>query len=313
MFRTRLISGIVLIVAAFAAFYVGSPVLTLLLFLTSLAGFRELSKALGVSNRGETKKALGVSNRGETKEALGVSNRGETKEALGVSGGGDTKETGAPEMVGYLGIAAYYLMLFLSDMKWVNGSASFYLACIVGVFLAELSVYVLTFPKYQADQIAAAVFSFLYVPVMLSFIDFIRAEEKGRYLVWFILICSWGCDTCAYCVGMLIGRRKIFPALSPKKTLEGCIGGVLGSALLGALYCRFVMGEAPGFAGLAALICGLGAVVSMLGDLAASAVKRNKGIKDYGKLIPGHGGIMDRFDSVIVTAPLIYFLLLFAR
>lgn len=301
MFRTRLISGIVLIAAASAAFYAGSPVLTPLLFFISLAGFRELSKALGVSDGGKAK------------EALGVSNGGKMKEALGVSGSGEAKMPGAPEIVGYLGIAAYYLLLFLSDMKWVDGSASFYLACIVGVFLAELSVYVLTFPKYQAEQIASAVFSFLYVPVMLSFIDMIRAQERGRYLVWFILICSWGCDTCAYCVGMLIGRRKIFPALSPKKSLEGCIGGVLGAALLGALYCRFVMGEEFRFAGFAALICGLGAMVSMLGDLAASAVKRNKGIKDYGKLIPGHGGIMDRFDSVIVTAPLIYFLLLLAR
>lgn len=275
MFRTRLISGIVLIVIAFAAFYAGTPVLTLLLFLISLAGYRELARALGVS------------------------------------GGARKKRPGAPEAAGYIGIVLYYLLILLTDMKWIQGNALFYMACIVGVFLAELAVYVFTFPKYQAEQIAFAVFSFLYVPVMLSFIDFIRMEEKGWYLVWFILICSWGCDTCAYCVGKLIGKKKIFPVLSPKKSLEGCIGGILGAALLGAVYCRFVMKEAPGAAGLAALICGLGAVVSILGDLAASAVKRNKGIKDYGKLIPGHGGIMDRFDSVIVTAPLVYFLSLF--
>lgn len=270
MFRTRLISGIVLIAVAFAAFYAGAPVLTLLLFLISLAGYRELAKALGIS--------------------------------------GGEKYFGAPEAVGYLGTFVYYLLLFLTDRKWVEESALLFMACIVGVFLAELSVYVFTFPRYQAEQIAFAVFSFLYVPVTLSFIDLLRGEEKGWYLVWFILICSWGCDTCAYCVGKLIGKKKIFPMLSPKKSLEGCVGGVLGAALLGAVYCRFLMGEAPGVAGLAALICGLGAVVSMVGDLAASAIKRNKGIKDYGKLIPGHGGIMDRFDSVIVTAPLVYFL-----
>ena len=132
--------------------------------------------------------------------------------------------------------------------------------------------------------------------------------ENGIYMVWFILICSWGSDTCAYCVGKLIGKRKIFPVLSPKKSLEGCIGGVLGAALIGVGYGWFVMERTPGNLTLAAVICALGAVVSMVGDLAASAIKRNKGIKDYGKLIPGHGGIMDRFDSVIVTAPLIYFL-----
>ena len=129
--------------------------------------------------------------------------------------------------------------------------------------------------------------------------------------MWMILISSWGCDTCAYAVGKLIGRRKIFPVLSPKKSLEGCIGGVLGTALLGWLYGHFFVERSlpdQRVAGIMALICAVGAVMSMVGDLAASAVKRNMEIKDYGKLIPGHGGIMDRFDSMIVTAPLTYFL-----
>ena len=179
---------------------------------------------------------------------------------------------------------------------------------VIGVFMGGMCVYVLTFPKYQAEQIAFAVFSFLYAPVMLSFIDFIRMGENGIYMVWFILICSWGSDTCAYCVGKLFGKKKIFPVLSPKKSLEGCIGGVLGAALIGFVYSWFVMVRKPENLVVVVFICALGAVVSMVGDLAASAIKRNKGIKDYGKLIPGHGGIMDRFDSVIVTAPLIYFL-----
>ena len=99
--------------------------------------------------------------------------------------------------------------------------------------------------------------------------------------------------------------------MSPKKSLEGCIGGVAGATLLGGLYGHFFVEKAfpdQRVAGIIALICAVGAVMSMVGDLAASAVKRNMGIKDYGKLIPGHGGIMDRFDSVIVTAPMTYFL-----
>ncbi|MCM1188199.1 MAG: phosphatidate cytidylyltransferase [bacterium] len=270
MFRTRLLSGIVLIVIAFAAFLAGAPLLCLLLLFISLAGYRELAKALGVSAEG--------------------------------------KKPGAPEIVGYVGITVYYLLILAADCKWMQGNFVCYMACVIGVFLAELFAYVLTFPKYRAEQIAFAVFSFLYAPVMLSFIDFIRMEENGGYTVWFILICSWGCDTCAYCVGKLIGKKKIFPSLSPKKSLEGCIGGVAGAALLGAAYSYFIMRGEPKTVGLAALICAVGAVVSMAGDLAASAVKRNTGIKDFGKLIPGHGGIMDRFDSVIVTAPWIYFL-----
>ena len=96
--------------------------------------------------------------------------------------------------------------------------------------------------------------------------------------------------------------------LSPKKSLEGCIGGVLGAALIGVIYVACLGTREPKTLCLIAVICAFGGAVSMLGDLAASAIKRNKGIKDYGKLIPGHGGILDRFDSVIFTAPVIYFL-----
>lgn len=272
MFWTRLLSGVVLIVIAFAAFFMGTPVLPLLLFLISAAGYRELAKALGVSAAEPDKKFS------------------------------------APEILGYVGIVAYYLLVLLTAQNYLENSAFYYMACVIALFLAELFVYVLAFPKYQAEQIAFAVFSFLYAPVMLSFIHFIRMEENGIFTVWFILICSWGCDTCAYCVGKLLGKRRIFPVLSPKKSLEGCIGGVVGAALIGAVYSWFVLPREPRSLVLAALICALGAVISMVGDLAASAIKRNKGIKDYGRLIPGHGGIMDRFDSVIVTAPLVYFL-----
>lgn len=272
MFRTRLLSGVVLIVIAFTAFFVGAPLLPLILFFISVVGYRELVKALGVSAAEQGKKFC------------------------------------APEIVGYVGITIYYLIVLLTDLDCMENNILYFLACLIGLFLAELFVYVLTFPKYQAEQIAFAVFSFLYAPVMLSFIDFIRMGENGIYMVWFILVCSWGSDTCAYCVGKLFGKKKIFPVLSPKKSLEGCIGGVLGAALIGFVYSWFVMVRKPENLVVVVFICALGAVVSMVGDLAASAIKRNKGIKDYGKLIPGHGGIMDRFDSVIVTAPLIYFL-----
>jgi len=146
---------------------------------------------------------------------------------------------------------------------------------------------------------------------MLSFIYMTREYPNGGYMVWLILISSWGCDTCAYIVGRLIGKKKIFPKLSPKKTLEGCIGGVVGTALIGGLYGYFFVEKVvlqQQVAGLIAFICAAGAVMSIVGDCAASAIKRNHEIKDYGNLIPGHGGIMDRFDSMIVTAPMVYLL-----
>ncbi len=270
MFWTRLFSGIVLLVIAIGSIWLGGPVLTLVLFAVSMTGYRELTKALGVS-------------------------------------GGEKKFTSI-EAVGMIGTAVYYLLLQSGDAVWLLG-------CIVFLFLAQLFVYVFTFPQYQAEQVMAGFFSFVYAPVMLSFIELTRESAFGLSVVWLILLSSWGCDTCAYVVGKLIGKKKIFPVLSPKKSLEGCIGGVLGAAALGALYGRFAAGHVSGSADpivwQAALICAVGAVMSMVGDLAASAVKRNKGIKDYGKLIPGHGGIMDRFDSVIVTAPMVYFLAMY--
>ena len=124
--------------------------------------------------------------------------------------------------------------------------------------------------------------------------------------MWLIFLCSWGCDTCAYCAGMLFGKHKMAPVLSPKKSVEGAVGGVAGAVLLGVIFAAVTKGPAAEYAA----ICGAGALISMVGDLAASAVKRNMEIKDYGKLIPGHGGILDRFDSVIFTAPVIYYLAL---
>ena len=177
------------------------------------------------------------------------------------------------------------------------------MAIIISMILI-LFVYVFGYPKYRAEQVMAAFFGVIYVAVMLSFIYLTRSLPDGKFLVWLIFLCSWGCDTCAYCVGMLIGKHKMAPVLSPKKSIEGAVGGVVGAALLGVIYAAATQGKMAEYA----LICAVGALISMVGDLAASAIKRNQNIKDYGKLIPGHGGILDRFDSVIITAPVIYYL-----
>ena len=102
------------------------------------------------------------------------------------------------------------------------------------------------------------------------------------------------------------------PKLSPKKSVEGGIGGVAGAAILGAVYGLAIAGKMGDGSHIAAfaVICAAGGLISMVGDLAASAIKRNHDIKDYGHLIPGHGGILDRFDSVILIAPVIYYLAL---
>ena len=204
---------------------------------------------------------------------------------------------GLLELAGYLGTILYYASLLLGFERYGM------MAVLLGLVLL-MFVYVFTYPKYEADQVMSAFFGIVYVAVMLSFIFLTRNLEGGKFLVWLIFLCSWGCDTCAYCVGMLIGKHKMAPVLSPKKSVEGAVGGVVGAAALGAIYAAVTHGPIVEYA----VICAVGALISMVGDLTASAIKRNRGIKDYGKLIPGHGGILDRFDSVIFTSPIIFYL-----
>lgn len=194
------------------------------------------------------------------------------------------------------------------------GKTEFLVPFFVGWLLLLMACYVLSFPKYNTEQILYAFFGLFYVALMMSYIYQVRYLPSGAYLVWLIFIGAWGSDTCAYCAGMLFGKHKAAPVLSPKKTWEGCIGGVLGAALIAFLYALamngiFEMKEPPV---AYALICGCAAVISQIGDLAASALKRNSGIKDYGKLIPGHGGVLDRFDSIIFVAPVVYYLAVYA-
>ena len=257
MFKTRLISGIVLVIIALATIISGSWILFFTLLAVSLIGMRELYKVMKVSDEHVT----------------------------------------VLELVGYLGAELYYIA-----MKADFGNYGT-MAIIISMILI-LFVYVFGYPKYHAEQVMAAFFGVVYVAVMLSFIYLTRSLPDGKFLVWLIFLCSWGCDTCAYCVGMLIGKHKMAPVLSPKKSIEGAVGGVAGAALLGVIYAAATQGKMAEYA----LICAVGALISMVGDLAASAIKRNQNIKDYGKLIPGHGGILDRFDSVIITAPVIYYL-----
>ena len=257
MFKTRLISGIVLVIIALATIISGSWILFFTLLAVSLIGMRELYKVMKVSDEHVT----------------------------------------VLELVGYLGAVLYYIA-----MKADFGNYGT-MAIIISMILI-LFVYVFGYPKYHAEQVMAAFFGVVYVAVMLSFIYLTRSLPDGKFLVWLIFLCSWGCDTCAYCAGMLIGKHKMAPVLSPKKSIEGAVGGVVGAALLGVIYAAATQGKMAEYA----LICAVGALISMVGDLAASAIKRNQNIKDYGKLIPGHGGILDRFDSVIITAPVIYYL-----
>lgn len=228
----------------------------------------------------------------------------ELTKACGIHTG---EKLNALEITGILAIAAYYLLIFFAQTH------TYFMITVILLLMALMFVYVFAFPRFTANQIMATYFSLIYAPVMLSFIFLTRQLEYGVYLVWMIFISSWISDTCAYLVGVLIGKHKLVPQLSPKKTIEGSIGGILGSAIVGALFGFLLLDKTLGgnrFGVMLFVIGAIGSVISQVGDLAASAIKRNHEIKDYGSLIPGHGGIMDRFDSVIFTAPMVYFLVI---
>lgn len=300
MFRTRLLSGILLVIIALATIMAGDGVLAVVLCLVSLIAFRELTKACG----------LHMVNGEQHVEHKPVRN---TEVWLVHSG---DHRFNALECVGMVMAILYYVLLFLTlhhGGEFDKRLAQLYpviLIAVTGTMIVFLFTYVFTFPRYKASQVMISMFSWLYAPLMLSFIYLTREGfEHGNYLVWFIFLCSWGSDTCAYAVGVLIGKHKMTPKLSPKKSVEGAVGGIVGAALLFVLYTHFAVNRYSAASLsllLVAVLGAAGAVVSMIGDLAASAIKRDHGIKDYGKLIPGHGGIMDRFDSVIIAAPLVF-------
>ena len=271
MFLTRLISGILLLAFTFVTMFFGGQLLLVTLFMISLLGLYELYKVMKFE---------------DTPLAC----------------------------VGYLGAFAWYLNIdtkpnVILDIKVPE------LMIFSIVVVAALLVFVVKYPKYSANQLFSTIFGIFYIPVMISFIFKTRETIAfGQWLAWMVYVSSWGSDTCAYAVGRLFGRHKLAPNLSPKKSIEGSVGGIVGSALIGVIFGLIMSnftGKSENLIIIFAVIGGLGSVISQIGDLAASGIKRNYDIKDYGHLIPGHGGILDRYDSIIITAPIVYFLSLY--
>ena len=162
-------------------------------------------------------------------------------------------------------------------------------------------------PISDAWSVAGMIF---YVIVGFASVVLLREAPNGVYLYLLIFLSAWVTDTGAYFTGVFFGKHKLIPDVSPKKTVEGAIGGVITCVLVFVAFGAIVGAISdltPHYLRLA--IVGLvTSIVSMVGDLIASLLKRKYGVKDYGKLFPGHGGVMDRFDSVLATAPFLYIL-----
>lgn len=216
------------------------------------------------------------------------------------------KEKG-PYIIVFLMTLNYYILL------WYAGNVYMYLL-FTSFLLILLIYYVAVFPSLKFESIAVIFITFFYVTYLISHIIWIREiQDYGLVLVWLVFLIGFGSDTFAYFAGRFFGKHKLAKILSPKKTIEGAVGGIIGAILLSVAY-GYIMYKQGSFDDLSiikwlVLMGGFGSIISQVGDLAASAIKRQTGIKDFGKLLPGHGGILDRFDSNFFTAPFVYFII----
>ncbi len=218
----------------------------------------------------------------------------------------------AIHLVGYLFTVIYYLsMHFFGASTWLLVELTLFI-------IAVQTGLVLFYKQIPIQECVTTVYGFYYVPFLLSFIVLTRelthdGYALGRYYVWLIFISSFGCDTFAYLTGMAFGRHKLTDTPSPRKSIEGVVGGVVGAAFLGAVYgyfaYKFTRIDNAEIILNATVVSFCAAIFSIIGDMSASAIKRYMKIKDFGTLFPGHGGVLDRFDSVIMTAPIVYMVL----
>lgn len=172
MFKTRLLSGILLVIIALITVITGGSLLFGVLLLISLIGMTELYKVFGIEKK-------------------------------------------APGVLGYIFAVGYYALLYFKP-QLPGESLNWFMMLFMGYLICQMAVLVFAYPKYNTQQILAGFFGVFYVAVMLSYIYQTRILPGGIFTVWLVFVCSWGCDTCAYCVGMLIGKHKMAPILSPK-------------------------------------------------------------------------------------------------
>lgn len=165
--------------------------------------------------------------------------------------------------------------------------------------------------KTNIADIAITAFGICYIPLFLLFMPIIMAQPDGKLLIWYVIFAAWGTDVFAYTVGKLMGKHK-FNGISPNKTIEGCIGGIIGATVISLAYTFFLntyLSTEISYI-VIGVISALLSIIGQIGDFSASSIKRFVGIKDFSNLIPGHGGLLDRIDSVIFIAPFAYFLLM---
>lgn len=220
-------------------------------------------------------------------------------------------------------IVAYTALMAAAVVMWswlracaVVSERALWLSMLLGLFLFACLLFtelLAAHTELKFTALCVALFSGVVYPFLIGALVRLRGMESGKYYILVAFLISMVADSGAYFVGKACGKHKLAPVVSPKKTVEGAVGGVVVN-ILGMVLYTLILNKCFGFTQInyfyAAIYGVVGALGSMLGDLTLSVVKRQVGIKDYGNLIPGHGGILDRFDSTMICAPIAEILIL---
>lgn len=221
-----------------------------------------------------------------------------------------TNKANPSQYLGYI----YCILIAFTHFVDERLLTSIIIAIIPVSLVVLFAVLVLSKGKKTVTDIAVTMLGICYIPLMLIYLSLVRDMEldhglNGKILIWFVLIASWGSDIFAYFIGRHFGKHKL-TAVSPNKTVEGAVAGVVGAILLGILFailCNTIWGVGINYLLIGCIMAVL-SIVGQIGDLAASSIKRYCDIKDFSELIPGHGGMLDRIDSIIFVLPFAFIL-----
>lgn len=204
-------------------------------------------------------------------------------------------------------------VILARGIKEINGFLVYMLFSTVVFMFIVIAASLFSRGKVGIDKAAELFMMLFYITVTFSCILLVRDADYGEYLYLMIFLAAWLTDSGAYFAGVTLGKHKLIPDVSPKKTVEGAIGGILVCTLSMVIYAfvlDFILMDSADIHYLPFVVGGLLlSVVAMIGDLVMSLLKRKSGIKDYGVIFPGHGGVLDRFDSVIACAPFLMLLI----
>ena len=222
------------------------------------------------------------------------------------------------EIIGATGLKEHKLMTIVAILLPAALIIASYLpgeffGGIIFLFIAIMLIIMLfSQGKYSFSKTAMFIATSVMVALAFNYVTLVRRLGNGNLDVLVVLIGCWITDTCAYFTGMLCGKHKLAPEISPKKTIEGSIGGIVGETVILTAYACVaanIMGNITVNIWSAVIVGIVSGVISQFGDLCASIIKRENGVKDFGHIMPGHGGVMDRFDSFLFVAPVVYYIL----